>query len=68
MEAYGGGHYRYRRYLPGSHGHRQGRQADHGAATVYCVGPRDYAGDLKPRLHPRRLLDGVIEGVARRRQ
>ncbi len=29
----------------------------------YCVGPRDYAGDLKPRLHPRRLLDGVIEGV-----
>ena len=29
----------------------------------YCVGPRDYEGDLKPRLHPRRLLDGVIEGV-----
>ena len=29
----------------------------------YCVGPRDYHGDLKPRLHPRRLLDGVIEGV-----
>jgi len=29
----------------------------------YCVGPRDYAGHLKPRLHPRRLLDGVIEGV-----
>jgi phosphoribosylformylglycinamidine synthase II len=29
----------------------------------YCVGPRDYAGDLKPRLHPKRLLDGVIEGV-----
>ena len=29
----------------------------------YCVGPRDYAGPLKPRLHPRRLLDGVIEGV-----
>jgi phosphoribosylformylglycinamidine (FGAM) synthase PurS component len=29
----------------------------------YCVGPRDYAGDLQPRLHPRRLLDGVIEGV-----
>ncbi len=29
----------------------------------YCAGPRDYAGDLKPRLHPRRLLDGVIEGV-----
>lgn len=29
----------------------------------YCVGPRDYAGELKPKLHPRRLLDGVIEGV-----
>ncbi|KJS29294.1 MAG: phosphoribosylformylglycinamidine synthase [Desulfatitalea sp. BRH_c12] len=29
----------------------------------FCVGPRDYAGDLKPHLHPRRLLDGVIEGV-----
>ena len=29
----------------------------------YCVGPRDYAGPLKPRLHPKRLLDGVIEGV-----
>jgi phosphoribosylformylglycinamidine synthase len=29
----------------------------------FCTGFRDYAGDLKPRLHPRRLLDGVIEGV-----
>jgi phosphoribosylformylglycinamidine synthase subunit PurSL len=29
----------------------------------YCVGHRDYKGNLKPRLHPRRLLDGVIEGV-----
>ena len=29
----------------------------------YCVGIRDYDGDLRPRLHPRRLLDGVIEGV-----
>ncbi len=29
----------------------------------FCVGPRDYRGDLKPRLHPRRLLDGIIEGV-----
>ena len=29
----------------------------------YCVGPRDYTGPLQPRLHPRRLLDGVIEGV-----
>lgn len=29
----------------------------------YCVGPRDYQGELTPHLHPRRLLDGVIEGV-----
>ncbi|WP_028315788.1 AIR synthase-related protein [Desulfatibacillum aliphaticivorans] len=29
----------------------------------FCVGPRDYNGDLKPRLTPRRLLDGIIEGV-----
>jgi phosphoribosylformylglycinamidine synthase len=29
----------------------------------YCVGPRDYSGELKPKLHPRRLLDGVIAGV-----
>ncbi len=29
----------------------------------YCVGPRDYQGGLKPQLHPKRLLDGVIEGV-----
>jgi phosphoribosylformylglycinamidine synthase II len=29
----------------------------------YCVGPRDYAGPLRPKLHPRRLLDGIIEGV-----
>jgi len=29
----------------------------------YCVGSRDYQGELKPRLHPKRLLDGVIEGV-----
>ncbi len=29
----------------------------------FCVGPRDYAGPLQPRLHPRRLLDGVVEGV-----
>jgi phosphoribosylformylglycinamidine synthase subunit PurSL len=29
----------------------------------FCVGPHDYNGDLKPRLHPRRLLDGIIEGV-----
>ncbi|MBW2078624.1 MAG: phosphoribosylformylglycinamidine synthase subunit PurS [Deltaproteobacteria bacterium] len=29
----------------------------------FCVGPRDYDGELKPHLHPRRLLDGLIEGV-----
>ena len=29
----------------------------------YCVGNRDYNGDLMPHLHPRRLLDGIIEGV-----
>ncbi|SPD71768.1 Phosphoribosylformylglycinamidine synthase 2 [uncultured Desulfobacterium sp.] len=29
----------------------------------YCVGPRDYDGELRPHLHPRRLLDGIIEGV-----
>ena len=29
----------------------------------YCVASRDYSGELKPHLHPRRLLDGVIEGV-----
>ncbi|MFP3870262.1 MAG: phosphoribosylformylglycinamidine synthase subunit PurS [Syntrophobacteria bacterium] len=29
----------------------------------YCVGYRDYNGPLKPHLHPRRLLDGVVEGV-----
>ncbi|MCP4667006.1 MAG: phosphoribosylformylglycinamidine synthase, partial [Deltaproteobacteria bacterium] len=32
-------------------------------AYGYCVGPRDYRGELKPHLHPRRLLDGIIEGV-----
>ncbi len=34
-----------------------------GGIYGFCVGPRDYAGPLKPRLHPRRLLDGVIRGV-----
>ena len=29
----------------------------------YCVGHRDYNKELKPHLHPRRLLDGIIEGV-----
>lgn len=29
----------------------------------FCVGDLDYAGPLKPRLHPRRILDGVVEGV-----
>ena len=34
-----------------------------GGLYGYCVGPRDYPGPLKPHLHPRRLLDGVVEGV-----
>jgi len=29
----------------------------------FCVGDIDYKGPLKPPIHPRRLLDGVIEGV-----
>ena len=29
----------------------------------YCVGHRDYDRGLMPHLHPKRLLDGVIEGV-----
>ncbi len=29
----------------------------------FCVGHRDYDGPLRPKLHPRRLLDGIIEGV-----
>ncbi|MBF0209348.1 MAG: phosphoribosylformylglycinamidine synthase subunit PurS [Desulfamplus sp.] len=29
----------------------------------FCVGDIDYSGPLKATLHPRRLLDGVIEGV-----
>jgi phosphoribosylformylglycinamidine synthase len=29
----------------------------------FCVGHRDYSAELTPLLHPRRLLDGVIEGV-----
>ena len=29
----------------------------------YCVAPYNYEGPLSPHLHPRRLLDGVIEGV-----
>ena len=29
----------------------------------FCVGPRDYKGPLRPHLHPRRLLDGIVEGV-----
>lgn len=29
----------------------------------YCVGHRDYDGELLTHLHPRRLLDGIIEGV-----
>ena len=29
----------------------------------YCVGNREYNRELIPHLHPRRLLDGIIEGV-----
>ncbi|MFO8049450.1 MAG: AIR synthase-related protein [Desulfosudaceae bacterium] len=29
----------------------------------FCTAHRTYDGDLRPKLHPRRLLDGVIEGV-----
>jgi phosphoribosylformylglycinamidine synthase len=29
----------------------------------FHVASRDYDGPLKPHLHPRRLLDGIIEGV-----
>jgi len=29
----------------------------------YCVGHRDYNKELRPHLHPKRLLDGIIEGV-----
>jgi len=29
----------------------------------FCVGDIDYKGPLHPPLHPRRLLDGVVEGV-----
>ena len=29
----------------------------------FCTGPRDYDGSLVLKLHPRRLQDGIIEGV-----
>ncbi len=29
----------------------------------FCVGDVQYRGPLKPPLHPRRLLDGIVEGV-----
>ena len=62
MEAYGGS-------LTGIVGiYRDPMGTGKGAKLIlgtygYCVGPREYAKDLKPHLHPRRLLDGVIEGV-----
>jgi phosphoribosylformylglycinamidine synthase subunit PurSL len=62
MEAYGGS-------LTGIVGiYRDPMGTGKGAKLIlgtygFCVGPRDYAKDLKPHLHPRRLLDGVIEGV-----
>ncbi len=34
-----------------------------GGLYGFCVGPRDYGGPLRPHLHPRRLLDGIVEGV-----
>ncbi len=62
MEAYGGS-------LTGIVGiYRDPMGTGKGAKLIlgmygYCVGQRDYGGELKPHLHPRRLLDGVIEGV-----
>jgi phosphoribosylformylglycinamidine synthase len=62
MEAYGGS-------LTGIVGiYRDPMGTGKGAKLIlgtygYCVGPRDYNKELKPHLHPRRLLDGVIEGV-----
>jgi len=29
----------------------------------FCTAPRDYDGELKAHLAPRRLLDGIVEGV-----
>ena len=34
-----------------------------GGLYGFCVGPKDYRGPLRPHLHPRRLLDGIVEGV-----
>ncbi len=62
MEAYGGA-------LTGIVGvYRDPMGTGKGARLIagtygYCVGYRDYRGSLKPHLHPRRLLDGIIEGV-----
>ena len=62
MEAYGGS-------LTGIVGiYRDPMGTGKGAKLIlgtygFCVGPRDYRKELKPHLHPRRLLDGVIEGV-----
>jgi phosphoribosylformylglycinamidine synthase len=62
MEAYGGA-------LTGIVGvYRDPMGTGKGAKLVagtygYCVGHLDYHGPLKPHLHPRRLLDGVVEGV-----
>ncbi|MGE5838370.1 MAG: AIR synthase-related protein [Deltaproteobacteria bacterium] len=62
MEAYGGS-------LTGIVGiYRDPMGTGKGAKLImgtygFCVGPRDYSKHLRPHLHPRRLLDGVIEGV-----
>jgi phosphoribosylformylglycinamidine synthase subunit PurSL len=62
MEAYGGA-------LTGIVGvYRDPMGTGKGARLIaglygFCVGPHDYSGPLRPHLHPRRLLDGVVEGV-----
>ncbi len=62
MEAYGGS-------LTGIVGvYRDPLGTGKGARLVaglygFMTGPRDYRGELRPKLHPKRLLDGIIEGV-----
>jgi phosphoribosylformylglycinamidine synthase len=62
MEAYGGA-------ITGIVGvYRDPMGAGLGAKLVagmwgFCVAPYDYGGPLQANLHPRRLLDGIIEGV-----
>ncbi len=62
MEAYGGA-------ITGNVGEYRDKLGAGKGSKVFLglygfgVGPRDYEGDLRPKLHPRRLLDGEIEGV-----